>query len=69
MVEKRKDELLADRLLTFAVNIIKIVKDLPQDRVGKHVSYQLLKSGTSPGANYTRLGVQNLQEILYISLE
>jgi len=50
--KKRKDEELADRLLAFAVNAIKIVSDLPQDAVGKHVSFQLLKCGTSPGANY-----------------
>ena len=30
MVKKRKDELLADRLLAFAVSVIKIVNDLPQ---------------------------------------
>ena len=52
MVKKRKDEELADRLLAFAVKTIKTVRDLPQDAVGKHVSFQLLKSGTSPGANY-----------------
>ena len=52
MVKKRKDEELADRLLAFAVKTVKIVRDLPQDAVGKHVSFQLLKSGTSPGANY-----------------
>jgi four helix bundle protein len=52
MVRKRKNEELADRLLAFAVKTIKIVSDLPQDAVGKHVSLQLVKCGTSPGANY-----------------
>ena len=66
MVKKRKDELLADRLLTFAVSIIKIVKDLPQDRVGKHVSYQLLKSGTSPGANYEEArGAESIKDFIH----
>ena len=52
MARRRKNEELADRLLAFAVKTVKIVRDLPQDAVGKHVSFQLLKSGTSPGANY-----------------
>ena len=66
MVKKRKDELLADRLLTFAVSIIKIAKDLPQDRVGKDVSYQLLKSGTSPGANYEEArGAESIRDFIH----
>ena len=52
MVKKRKDEELADRLLAFAVRVIKIVSSLPQNTVGKHIPHQLLKCGTSPGANY-----------------
>ena len=52
MVKKRKDEELADRLLAFAVRVIKIVSSLPQNTVGKHISHQLLKCETSPGANY-----------------
>ena len=66
MVKKRKDELLADRLLAFAVSVIKIVNDLPKDRVGKHVSYQLLKSGTSPGANYEEArGAESTRDFIH----
>ena len=66
MVMKRKDELLADRLLTFAVSVIKIVNDLPKDRVGRHVSYQLLKSGTSPGANYEEArGAESTRDFIH----
>lgn len=49
---KRKDEELADRLLEFTVRIIKLVTSLPRSEVGKHIGSQLLRSGTSPGANY-----------------
>ena len=52
MGTKRKDEELADRLLDFAVRIIKLVKRLPINKIGIHVSGQLLRCGTSPGANY-----------------
>ena len=66
MVKKRKDELLADRLLAFAVSVIKIVNDLPQNRVGQHVSYQLLKSGTSPGANYEEArGAESTKDFIH----
>lgn len=66
MVKKRKDELLADRLLAFAVSVIKIVNDLPQSRVGQHVSYQLLKSGTSPGANYEEArGAESTKDFIH----
>ena len=66
MVKKIKDELLADRLLAFAVSVIKIVNDLPQSRVGQHVSYQLLKSGTSPGANYEEArGAESTKDFIH----
>lgn len=52
MANVRKDEELANRLLDFAVRIIKLVKKLPDNKIGIHVSGQLLRCGSSPGANY-----------------
>ncbi len=49
---KRKDEELADRFLNFTIRIIKLVTTLSKTAIGKHVGSQLLRSGTSPGANY-----------------
>lgn len=43
---------LAERLLNFAVRIIKLVNALPKTAVGRHIGGQLLRSGTSPGSNY-----------------
>ena len=66
MVRKRKDEELAERLLAFAVKTIKIVSDLPQDEVGKQVSFQLLKCGTSPGANYEEArGAESARDFIH----
>ena len=48
----RKDEELAERLLQFAVSIVHLCSELPQNNAGYHVSRRLLGSGTSPGANY-----------------
>src|SRR3972149_825476 len=43
---------LEKRTKTFAVRIIKLAAKLPNDRAGDVVRYQLVKSGTSVGANY-----------------
>jgi four helix bundle protein len=47
-----KGDDLAGRLLTFTVHIIKLVGELPTTMAGRHIGSQLLRSGTSPGANY-----------------
>jgi four helix bundle protein len=43
---------IAERLLTFAVLVGRLSRLLPRDVAGRHVSTQMLRSGTSAGANY-----------------
>lgn len=43
---------LEDRTKTFALYVIKFVSALPKSEVSRVVGYQLLKAGTSIGANY-----------------
>jgi len=43
---------IEERLINFAVRIIKLGTQLPNTEAGKHVSGQLLRSGTSPAAHY-----------------
>ena len=43
---------LQDRLIDFAVRIIKVTESLQRNRTTEHISKQLLRSGTSPAANY-----------------
>jgi len=43
---------LQDRLIDYAVRIIKVSEALPETTAGKHVSAQILRSGTSPAPNY-----------------
>jgi len=43
---------LEERLIDFAVRVIKVAGKLPKTPVGKHVAGQLLRSGTSPAPNY-----------------
>lgn len=43
---------LQDRMIDFAVRIIKLAEALPESKAGQHVGFQILKSGTSPAPNY-----------------
>ena len=43
---------LEDRLIDFAVRIIKLSGSLPKTAAGRHVGTQILRSGTSPAPNY-----------------
>ena len=43
---------LSERLLDYAVQIIKIFEELPNTTAGRRIGDQLLRSGTSVGANY-----------------
>lgn len=43
---------LKQRTKTFALNIIKLVRQLPDDKVGRVLGNQILRSGTSVSANY-----------------
>ncbi len=43
---------LEDRLIDFAVRIIKVVEAMPNTKAGNHIAGQLLRSGTSPAPNY-----------------
>ena len=43
---------IEERLLDFAVRIIRLSKALPRDDVGAHIAKQMMRSGTSPAPNY-----------------
>jgi four helix bundle protein len=43
---------LEDRLIEFAVLVIKIAENLKNSRAGNHIAGQLVRSGTSPSLNY-----------------
>ena len=47
-----KADELEDRLIDFAVRVIRQADSLPDSPAGKHVSRQFLRSGTSPAPNY-----------------
>lgn len=41
-----------ERLIEFAVRLIKLSASLPKTPAGKHIAGQILRSGTSPAPNY-----------------
>ena len=43
---------LEERLVDFAVRIINLSASLPRTPAGKHITGQILRSGTSPAPNY-----------------
>ena len=52
MGTKYNDEELAERLMDFTVGVIKLVRKLPRDMTGNHLSLKLLRFGTSAGVYY-----------------
>ena len=52
MNEERKQRDLIDRTKKYALRIIKLYSALPKDTVSQTLGKQLLRSGTSVGANY-----------------
>src|SRR5512139_3683510 len=47
-----KGDDLEERLIDFAVRIIKLCDQLPRTPAGRHIAGQLLRSGTAPAAHY-----------------
>ena len=49
---KMNDFDLEDRLIDFAVKVIKLTESLPKTKACTHISGQLIRCGTSPAPNY-----------------
>ena len=47
----RSDQ-LEERLIEFAVRLIRLSGELPKSPAGRHISLQILRSGTAPAPNY-----------------
>lgn len=61
---KRYD--LEDRLLEYAVRIIRLVDALPVTKAGRHVADQLLRCGTSPLANHGEVqGAESRKDFIH----
>lgn len=47
-----KGDDIEERLIDFAVKIVKLCDHLPKTPAGRHIAGQLLRSGTAPSAHY-----------------
>jgi four helix bundle protein len=54
MTEEKEDKTydLEERLIDFAVDIIRMAESLPKSKVANHIAGQLIRCGTSPAPNY-----------------
>ncbi|MEW6607266.1 MAG: four helix bundle protein [bacterium] len=52
MLKESKVFDLEERLIDFAVRIIRVAESLPKTKVGNHIAGQLIRCGTSPAPNY-----------------
>jgi four helix bundle protein len=43
---------LEERLIDFAIRVIRLAESLPKNKVGNHIAGQLIRCGTSPAPNY-----------------
>ncbi|MBW2739712.1 MAG: four helix bundle protein [Deltaproteobacteria bacterium] len=52
-MSKERDKFdLEERLIEFAVRVIRTAESLLKTKIGNHISGQLIRSGTSPSPNY-----------------
>ena len=57
---------LSERLLNFAAELIKWIVRLNKTAVGRHIAGQLMRSGTSAGANYEEAcGAESRADFIY----
>ena len=57
---------LEERLLDYAVRVIRLVDALPATRAGRHVADQLLRCGSSPLANHGELqGAESRKDFIH----
>ena len=47
-----KGDDISERLIEFAARVIHLCNELPRNPAGKHVSGQLLRSGTAPAPHH-----------------
>jgi four helix bundle protein len=51
-IVKGKQFDLQDRFIEYAVRIIRLAEAIPENKAGRHICSQVLRSGTSPAPNY-----------------
>jgi len=61
-----KGDDIEERLIDFAVEIIQLCDRLPPSHSGRHISGQLLRSGTAPAAHYSEArGAESTNDFIH----
>ena len=61
-----KGDDIEERLIGFAVRIIKLCDNLPKTQTGNHIANQLLRSGTAPAAHYAEArGAESTKDFIH----
>jgi four helix bundle protein len=61
-----KGDDIEERLIDFAVRIVKLCANLPKVQAGQHIGAQLLRSGTAPAAHYAEArGVESGNDFIH----
>lgn len=66
MGDRMNSDALEERLLDFSARVGKVVDSLPDTRLGRHIAGQLVRSGTSPSANYAEAcSAESLKDFIH----
>jgi four helix bundle protein len=61
-----KGDDIQERLIDFAVDIIKLTSKYPKTLAGNHIAGQLMRSGTSPAPNYAEArGAESTKDFIH----
>lgn len=61
-----KGDDIQDRMVNFAVAIIRLSSSLPKTKAGNHIAGQLLRCGTSPAPNYGEArGAESIKDFIH----
>lgn len=61
-----KGDDIEERLIDFAVAILKLCSKLPKDLIGKPIASQLIRSGTAPAAHYAEArGAESTRDFVH----
>ena len=61
-----KGDDIEERLISFAVRVVKLSTHLPETPAGKHIAGQVLRSGTAPAAHYAEArGAESSRDFIH----
>ncbi len=61
-----KGDDIEERLIDFAVGVVRLHGRLPKDQPGKHIAGQLTRSGTAPAAHYAEArGAESAKDFIH----